>query len=106
MVRGPGSDVSNRRNAKREPVVITADLRQFGKTPFRVIVRDLSLTGCRCETTAKVRIGDQLWISFPGLSAINGIIRWATPQEFGVEWLKPLHVAIFDHISKSHPDLF
>jgi hypothetical protein len=97
------SDGANRRRASRNRVRVTADFRKVGRTPFRVQVVDLSQTGCHCETTSKVMIGDRVWITLNGLEAIEAIIRWATPFGFGCEWAHPMHISVFEHICRQHP---
>ncbi len=98
------SDVNRRRRA-RNPVQVTADFRKIGRTPFRVRVTDLSQSGCRCESTAKVYVGDCVWIGVEGLAPVEAIIRWANPFGFGCEWAHPMHVSVLDHICQLHPEL-
>lgn len=95
----------NRRRRVRNPVRVMADFRKPGRTPFRVVVTDLSETGCRCDTTSKTVVGDQVWISIEGFAPIEAIIRWADHRGFGAEWLHPMHISVFDHICRSHPGL-
>jgi hypothetical protein len=93
----------NRRRARRKAVRVTADFRKVGRTPFRVVVVDLSQSGCHCETTSKVQVGDTVWIGLEGLSPIEGVIRWADPFGFGCEWQHPMHISVFEHICRLHP---
>ncbi len=95
--------ITNRRSADRKAVRVTADFRRTGRTPFRVHVRDLSASGCRCETVSKVYDGDVVWITIPGLAPISGTIRWVSTREFGVQWSHPLHISVLDHVAKQHP---
>lgn len=98
-------DHLDRRIAMRAPVAIEADLRKPGRTPFKIEVRDLSRTGCRAETVSRTVQGDRIWLALPGFAPIEGIIRWSTPQGFGCQWVRPIHLSVFDHIRKAHPDL-
>ncbi len=95
----------NRRRRTRNAVRVMADFRKPGRTPFRVVVTDLSETGCRCDTTSRIIVGDTVWISIEGFAAVEAIIRWADHRGFGAEWLHPMHVSVFDHICRSHPGL-
>jgi hypothetical protein len=99
----PGS--VNRRRRSRSPVRVMADFRKPGRTPFRVVVTDLSETGCRCDTTSRINIGDKVWISIEGFAAVEAYVRWADHRGFGAEWLQPMHVSVFDHICRMHPGL-
>jgi hypothetical protein len=95
----------DRRLAERSSVRITADLRRPGRTPFHVVVLDLSQTGCRCETTGKVHVGDTVWLTLPKLAAIESEVRWITPMGFGCAWTAPMHISVFDHIRRRFPSL-
>lgn len=102
----PPLSPSNRRIAARAPVAIEADLRKAGRTAFQVYVRDLSQTGCRAETLSKTHEGDMVWLTLPGFSPIEGVIRWSNSRGFGLEWSAPLHSSVFDHIRQRYPDMF
>lgn len=102
------NDRSNheRRGGERAHVAIEADLRKPGRTPFKVLIRDLSETGGRAETLAKIHPGDNVMLTLPGLAPISATIRWTTSREFGLQWASPLHPSVFDHIKSRFPDLF
>lgn len=102
----PFASPADRRIAMRAPVAIDADLRKPGRTAFKVLVRDLSRTGCRAETLTKTYEGDRVWLSLPGFAPIEGIIRWSNSRGFGLEWAAPIHSSVFDHIRQHHPDMF
>lgn len=95
----------NRRRQQRNAVRVMADFRKPGRTPFRVTVIDLSVSGCRCDTTAKTIVGDQIWISIEGFAPIEAVIRWADHRGFGAEWMQPMHVSVCEHIGRTHPSL-
>jgi hypothetical protein len=101
--RGP--QTSDRRESDREAVLIEADLRRPGRTPFRTRIRDMSPTGCRCETLSRTQAGDRIWLTLPGFAAMEAVIRWSTPTSFGCEWRLPIHPSVFEHIRKSYPDI-
>ncbi len=104
-LRAQSQQKLDRRIAMRSPVAIEADLRKAGRTPFKIEVRDLSRTGCRAETVSRTIQGDRIWLALPGFAPIEGIIRWSTPHGFGCQWVRPIHLSVFDHIRKSYPDL-
>lgn len=99
----PGSE---RRDALRAAVAIEADLRKPGRTSFKILIRDLSRTGCRAETLTKTHDGDRVWITLPGFAPIEGTIRWSNSRGFGAEWASPIHTSVFDHIRSRFPDMF
>lgn len=96
----------DRRYALRAPVSIDAELRRAGRTPFGVVIRDLSRTGCRAETLSRVIEGDRVWITLPGFNALEGIIRWSTVRGFGCEWQSTIHASVFDHIRARYPQIW
>ncbi len=96
---------AERRDLSRATVAIRADMRRVGRTPFAIVIRDLSPTGCRGETLSRVVEGDRIWITLPGFAALEGRIRWATKAAFGAQWHTKLHPSVFDHISARHPGL-
>lgn len=102
----PPLSAADRRDATRAPVAIEADLRKPGKTAFKIVVRDLSRTGCRAETLTRTHDGDRVWITLPDFAPIEGAIRWSNSRGFGCEWANPLHSSVFDHIRERYPDLF
>lgn len=96
----------DRRIALRAAVAIEADLRKPGRTSFKILIRDLSRTGCRAETLTKTHDGDRVWITLPGFAPIEGTIRWSNSRGFGAEWASPIHASVFDHIRSRFPDMF
>lgn len=109
MVADPppfSSTPNEHRGANRAAVAIEADLRKVGRTAFKVLVTDLSQTGCRAETLSKTYVDDRVWITLPGFAPIEAIIRRADHRGFGAEWHAPLHPSIFDHIRARFPDMF
>lgn len=93
----------DRRINERAAIDITVDFRRAGRTPFKVNLADLSRTGCHAETVSKVPTGDQIWITLPGLAPLQGVVRWSSPQGFGVQWAAPIHESIFDDFLQRHP---
>lgn len=96
----------DRRIALRAAVAIQADLRKPGRTPFKILVRDLSRTGCRADTLTKTKENDRVWITLPDFAPIEGTIRWSSSRGFGCEWTSPIHASVFDHIRARFPDMF
>lgn len=97
---------SERRIADRAGVAIEADLRKTGRTAFKILICDLSRTGCRAETLSKTTAGDHVWITLPNFAPIEATIRWSNPRGFGAEWNTPLHTSIYEHIRTRFPDMF
>ena len=95
-----------RRDAARAPVSIDAELRRADRTPVGIVIRDLSRSGCRAETLARVNEGDVVRITLPTFNALPGIIRWSTLRGFSCEWDAPIHLSVFDHIRARYPQIW
>ncbi|MEQ1510810.1 MAG: PilZ domain-containing protein [Sphingopyxis sp.] len=101
-----GSLSPDRREKDRAIVAIKADLRRVGRISFKILVTDLSRTGCRADTLSKINAEERIWITLPGFTSIEAVIRWVKPGQFGAQWNAPLHESVFDHIRKRYPGLF
>lgn len=97
---------NERRDTSRADVAIEASVRRTGRTPFTVLVNDLSPTGCRAETLSKMMVDDHILITLPGFAPIAGTVRWVVRTQFGVQWASPMHASVFDHIRRQFPDIF
>jgi hypothetical protein len=91
------------RRAMRLDVAFDAGLREPGSSKFQIRVTDLSVTGFRCETSFTLRMGSPVWLTIPGLSAIEAVVAWKEHFLYGCSFKNPLHIAVFDHIAKLHP---
>jgi hypothetical protein len=71
-------------------------MRRTGKLAFRVRVYDLSPDGCKAEFVERPEIGEQLWIKFDGMEALEAKVRWIVGAKSGLRFARPLHAAVFD----------
>ncbi len=92
----PASD--DHRRALRKPVKMRAHLRDRGTTRFEIEVVDLSMTGFRAETGFTLWPGTTVWLTLPGLAALESVVAWRDRVRYGCAFRKPLHPAVFDHI--------
>ncbi|HJS13243.1 PilZ domain-containing protein [Sphingopyxis sp.] len=86
------------RGAERAPVAAHARFREPGLNPFDVELHDLSSTGFRMVTFSRPRIGKHIWVSLPGLQPLEAIVRRADGNNFGCEFVHPLHPAVARHL--------
>lgn len=86
------------RRAERAPVTARARFREAGFNPFDVELFDLSSTGFRMVTYARPGIGKQIWVNLPGLQPLEAIVRRADGNNFGCEFLHPLHPSVAKHL--------
>jgi len=88
------------RRAERVPLRADIDFRRAGERRWRVNILDFSPQGCRVELPVRVNDDDTIWISLPGIEAMQGRICWVKDWIAGVEFDRPIHVAVFDMIQE------
>ena len=89
---------SHGRKAERVPMQADIDFRRTGEHRWRVNLLDFSPQGCRVEVPVRVKIDDLIWISLPGIVALQGWICWVEEWVAVVEFDKPLHAAVFEMV--------
>lgn len=89
---------TNTRRAERAPVRARARFREPGFNPFDVELFDLSSTGFRMVTYSRPKIGTHIWVNLPSLQPLEAVIRRADGNEFGCEFLHPLHPSVATHL--------
>ncbi|HVF95223.1 MAG TPA: pilus assembly protein PilZ [Sphingomonas sp.] len=86
------------RRALRKSVKMRAHLRDRGQTRFEIEVTDLSMSGFRAETSFTLWPGTIVWLTLPGLAALEAVVAWRDKYKYGCAFAKPLHPAVFEHI--------
>jgi hypothetical protein len=86
------------RGAERAPVTGRARYREPGLNPFDVELFDLSSTGFRMVTFSRPQIGKHIWINLPGLEPLEAIVRRADGNDYGCEFVYPLHPSVAKHL--------
>lgn len=95
---GGNDSKPQRRAAQRASVSATARLREAGRTPFDVRLSDVSATGFRIETFARLHVGTKIWVSLPDLAPLEAFVRRCDGKIYGCEFLRPLHPAVAEHL--------
>lgn len=90
------------RDAQRLDVQLHASLRETGCSKFGIDVLDISVTGCRLETSFRLDPGTRVWVTIPGLSALEAEVAWRKGYTYGCRFLFPLHIAVLDHIVRRY----
>ena len=88
------------RKAERIPLHAEIDFRRTGEHRWRVNVIDVSPEGCRVELPVRVKPGDIIWITFPGLEAIQGKVAWVDEWVAGIEFSNPLYPSVFEMVER------
>ena len=86
------------RQAERKPVQGTAALRRSGFNKVPVTLLDLSTDGFRIETFGGITVGAPVWITLPGLAAMEARVVWARWDQVGCRFSNPLHPSVLDRI--------
>jgi hypothetical protein len=86
------------RRAERLGVQMKAALRASGWGKFDVNVSDMSVVGFRFDTASNLNVGERVWLSIPGLAALESLVVWRSRHHYGCEFVIPLHVAVLDHV--------
>ena len=89
------SEAVQPRRAERVPIGADISLRRSFETRYQVKILDLSPHGCRVELVERVRPGDRLWISLPGIETLEATACWVDNFVAGVEFAHPLHPSVF-----------
>lgn len=93
------SDAVQPRRAERIPIAAYISLRRSFENRYQVRILDFSPHGCRVELVERVRPGDRLWITLPGIETIEATTCWVDNFIAGVEFVQPLHLSVFDMLA-------
>jgi PilZ domain len=91
------------RSAPRVKLKIPAQMRPSGSPAFAVIVRDLSLSGVACEALTGMSAGTRVWLTLPGLSALQAKIVWNDGTMVGCEFDTLLNLAVMENVLARFP---
>ena len=86
------------RKAERMPLQAIASLRRSGYNKVSVNLLDLSTSGFKIETFGGITVGAPVWVTLPGLAAIEAKVVWSRWDQVGCEFATPLHPAILEAI--------
>ncbi|MCF8706809.1 PilZ domain-containing protein [Rhizorhapis sp. SPR117] len=82
----------------RHNLLISVKLRRSGENWFNARLANLSPTGFRVQSFAKLEMDSLIWVMLPGFDARRAKVIWTRDHESGCQFERPLHPAIFDHI--------
>lgn len=96
----PTESTVDSRRAFRTSVSGRARFREMGCNPFEVELHDLSFSGFRMVTYGRPQLGTCIWVTLPGLQALEAVIRRADGNDFGCEFVSPLHPSVAKHLQR------
>ena len=73
---------------------------QYRRSTVRMagITLDLSRHGVRLAAMERLRIGEPVWITLPGLPPRRATVKWTDRFDIGCEFDEALHPAVFERI--------
>lgn len=84
------------RKVDRLPLKQELVVRRSGSRARVLEVSDLSRFGCCLQFDDLTSEGEWIWVALPGLSPCEARIRWVDGFRAGVEFIHPIHEAVFD----------
>lgn len=93
------------RETCRGDVTIAADIRAFGGNKTKVKVIDLSQTGFRMESLTLISDSHPIFLTIPSFGQMEARIIWQTEWMYGCRFARPLYLAVYEHILRTHPAL-
>lgn len=85
------------RAADRKPFMARVQYRR-GIMRAQVEVLDVSVLGAKVECHDILQTGDVVWLTLPGITALESVVAWVDGFKFGCRFVRPLHAAVFDSI--------
>lgn len=92
----PSQTPHAQRKALRVGIEAMVKLRRRGRHSFTVQVFDLSTEGCKLEFVEAPQLEETVWLKFERLDSLEATVRWLEVNTAGVEFVRPLHPAVFD----------
>jgi hypothetical protein len=86
------------RSYDREAVNSVLELRRLGRKQYQARMFDLAPGGCKVEFIERPRPGELIRVKLDGLDSIEAVVRWVDGYYGGVEFVRPIHSAIYDSL--------
>jgi hypothetical protein len=86
------------RRSARVSIQAQVKLRRRGSHNFLVQAFDFSAEGCKLEFLERPDLDEMVWVTFEGMGPIGAAVCWIEGVFVGVEFARPIHPAVFDHL--------
>jgi len=92
------------RREDRQRLDLTAQCRMSdGKRELSI--SDISSSGCRLAVgVSSIPVDQRVILSPRGLESLAGTVKWCSDGYAGIEFDRPIHVAVVDHLCRLYPD--
>ena len=96
-------DECEERRSRRLGLAMPARCRMLSGFTEDVVMRDISEGGCRIASRVlNLREGERVLLRPPGLESLAGVVRWCNHHEAGIEFERPLYVAVAEHLHRQY----
>lgn len=100
----PSESSADRRRTPRTPTLIQAVAKTGQGQRQNLEVSDLSAGGCAVVTrSVPLRPGVPYGLKIGGLETLGTVTTWIAGNAAGLEFDRPLHPAVADHLANLHP---
>jgi hypothetical protein len=91
------TDALTKRRSERQQIAVQI---QYKRKVVRLVAKalDLSVHGLRISGMERLREGEDVWITLPGLEARHATVVWSDQFEAGCVFIEPLHPAVFEAV--------
>ena len=86
------------RKSARVELRADVELRRAGHNNYRVHLYDMSPHGCKVEFVTRPKLDETVWVKIDGLESLEALVCWVNGFEAGVEFVRPIHPAVFDFL--------
>jgi PilZ domain len=94
------TDPDSQSRENRAQITLECEVRQ-GVRPWKLTrLEDISPNGFRIAWFPNCRAELPLRIRIPGLELLTAHVRWQKDYSVGCSFSAPLHVAVFEHITR------
>lgn len=94
----------DRRRAFRVPTTISAVAKTTRGSAHNVEIDDLTPDGCAVTAAGHpLQAGVTYGVKLQGLETLASTARWTAGEKAGLEFDRPLHPAVADHLAARHP---
>jgi hypothetical protein len=100
------SKFHDRRRDYRAPTLIPAVAKAANGMAQSVVINDLTTDGCAVTATGHPLIPGRVYgVKLDGLEGLVTTARWSAGARSGLQFDRPLHPAVADHIAARHKGL-
>jgi hypothetical protein len=91
------TEALNFRRCERQQIAVQV---QYKRKVVRLVAKalDLSVHGLRISGMERLREGEVVWVTLPGLEPRHATVVWSDQFEAGCAFVEPLHQAVFEAV--------